>query len=406
MKTSSLLRKASLAIAALCVIAPLSAHRYVNPTGDQFPLMAWGIDMLKSQPDSFYYEIAASGCNLITRNFHTEESLIKVLDKAGAANLRVMPNFSFRKTPEQYAAMARRFKENPHFAGFYLYDEPKYTMFPQLKVYVDSVYSVDTSRNVLINLLPWVPEKSCLAPYEKYVEELVPITGAPLLSYDSYPLTTNDGETVVSDRFYYNLNLYHTVSEKQGVPFWAFGLVSQHFKFAMPNADNLRFETFSALAYGAQGISYYRYVPISYGTNNPTRIAPVDSVGGRTYVWYDLREVNAEIQRYAPVFLGCRVVNVGHVGNVPFGANRLTRLPEPFRKLRSGRDGILFSHVRNNGHDYFVIVNHNPERQQKVRFSLSAPLIRLMPDGTVMQQKSAYVELDPGGYAIFSRAER
>jgi hypothetical protein len=59
--------------------------------------------------------------------------------------------------------------------------------------------------------------------------------------------------------FYANLEVCSTKAREAGIPFWAFALTTAHLSYPVPTMGQLRYQVYSNLAYGAQGIEYYTY---------------------------------------------------------------------------------------------------------------------------------------------------
>ncbi len=370
---------------------------YINPVPGEFPIQTWGItDLCESSPQ-WFEDVAACGINLGILLYYDVDKVKDALRRAEGSGMKIM---TVATSPEA----VRELRDFPALGGYFLADEPKAGGFEGLRKVRDRVYANDTTHLAMINLYPWTPTSVNGAPtYEDYINEAVAKVGLPVISYDNYPITLKHGKRTVATDFYKNLELIAGTSKNTGIPFWAYGRTKGgDGPFPIPTEADLTFEVFSALAYGAQGISYFTYTAFNESEGQHL-VAPVDSKGRRTPIWDILRNINIQIQNLRTVFLGAEMISVRHTGTtLPEGTLRLNELPAPFASLSSGANGILFSHLRNGGKDYYVMVNHDIIRSQRVRFTTSRPIRRVMGSGSVRTFLGSGITLPPGGYAIFT----
>ena len=121
-----------------------------------------------------------------------------------------------------------------------------------------------------------------------------------------------------------------------------------------------------------------------------------------------VREMNAEIQARAYVFLGAKVQGVWHTGiDVPLGTKRFdAKFLPPFVKsfdIPNGGTAVV-SWLKNGDTDYLMVVNRDPNDDitLKATFAEGTEIVRR--DGTKVPA-AAYADsfwLDPGDAAIFS----
>lgn len=377
---------------------------YKNPTPGEMPIMVWGgwgINDHLPLTDEWASWLVDAGVNLVYGYMGDVRQKERIFDLADRHGLKVFLQDWYLAVPDTAAAVVSRWRGKKSLAGYMPLDEPTAPDFPKVRRIRDEIFSVDTTRLVLVNLLPMVPPKICKAPsYREYVGESVNQLDLGLLSYDNYPVMLRDGEISVRDTFYENLEIVSSEARRVGWPFWAFGLVIGHYDYAPPVESDLRFEVFNALAYGAQGIQYF-----CYGYRDPkgfnTTIVPIGKDGERTSIWYGMKNVNAEIQGLKEVFLDCEVIETGHLGEVPKGARQLDRMPGPVSSIKCGRQGVLVSRIRNKDRNYIVIVNHEPRQRQKVRLRFKGNMTRVYSSSKKLPAKSGTYRLDPGGYLVF-----
>ncbi|MDE6007145.1 MAG: hypothetical protein K2G67_06290 [Muribaculaceae bacterium] len=175
--------------------------------------------------------------------------------------------------------------------------------------------------------------------FQKYLDVYGTYYKPPYWSFDCYPVMRHNpllnlngfisnygglypGETLQCHEYFYrNLEMVSAKARECGRPFWSYLMSTEHILggtngyFPAPLENHLRFEAFSALAYGAQGLCHWRYLQGKDSTNPKDEIY-MDALrnldGSRTPGWYFAQRINAEIQKYAYVFLGSSVKGVFH----------------------------------------------------------------------------------------------
>ena len=173
--------------------------------------------------------------------------------------------------------------------------------------------------------------------------------------------------------FYRGLETFSFMSRYTNVPLWSYirsvrpsGLatVDSRITEAM-----IRFEAFSALANGAQGIVYWRYRPDSDKTEGL-----VTAAGAKTGLWNYAQTVNREIASYNFIFAGCRLVACRHTGKNKLPMTCWISGSEsfgPLMNIQSEDPGVLISHINNDGKNYLVIVNHSVTASQALTLNFS-----------------------------------
>ena len=205
------------------------------------------------------------------------------------------------------------------------------------------------------------------------------VSSQQLWSFDHYPfelrVDSNGNETKIvckTDLFYKYLTDFRNISRLTGVPFWAYILSCKIISYTckqinlyrpMPTVEQMRFAAFNSLAYGAQGILYYRYGHKKrecdlkkcengcVDDNIFPDIYPLDANGNKTEIWNSIKTVNAEIRQYQDVFLNCNVLDIFHVDQSSFNLNAT-----PVKTAYSS-ESFVISYIRNGNYDYLVFLN-------------------------------------------------
>ena len=313
----------------------------------------------------------------------------------------------------QRSEFIEAFKNEPKFAGWKFKDEPLFNDLSNLKNQNEALYKAYPQKLIYINLVG-VISQVFTGPYQnfaQYLDYIEEILHPEIWSYDFYPIITKQGKTICENElFYYALETFSAQAKKTSRPFWAY-CESMQYKtntYSRPAANEayLRFEAFSALAYGAQGIVYWTYGQRQPGQSEDYISALVNINGKKTSAWKAAKKVNAEIKKFNDVFFGCNVKELKHTGDIIYkGTKKLSGTFGPFKMIRSGNSGVVASLIENNGSVYIVIVSRDVFKKQKVS-------LELLPNQSVVDlnaaipvqyswRKDIVFNLDKGGYKIF-----
>lgn len=377
-----------------------ATHTYKNPTGDEFPILAWYSIMPPHISKARYEELAEAGINLSFSHFRSAdevEQALKASKNTGVKILITCPELSTHT-----AETVKRFRKYKTNAGYFLRDEPVCTSFPELRAFADRLRAADNHRILYLNLLPTYVDWNILGStdYADYVRRFIHEVGIGLVSFDHYPVV----EEGLRDDYYSNLEYISAESQRADQPFWAFALSTAHDPYPIATRASLRLQVFSNLAYGAQGIQYFTYATPGTEIWN-FHNAPIDEQYQRTEVYDLLAEINHEIQALRKVFLGARVLSVRHTGDhIPSHTTALTSLPTPIHTVKADGEGVLVSHLRKGENDYLMVVNRDLFRSQRITVETGYDVQRVMPDGT-QRPASVYsptLNVEPGNMLLFT----
>jgi hypothetical protein len=385
-----------------CVRELVSSQEKLEAAGE-IPIVAWwGIVPEESTPERFL-ELKEAGININFSPYPDIESVEKALDAAQKVGMKVIPVCpELKSEPEE---TVRRLMKHPALAGYHLVDEPGAGSFPELGEWVRKIQAVDANHGCYINLLPNHAPAWALgtATYAEHVEAFLRDVPVPFLSFDHYPVLETGGKHVIGSGWYDNLEIISAAARKADIPFWAFALATAHDPYPVPSIGELKVQMYSNLAYGAQTLQYFTYWNPDTLTWN-FHHAPIDLHGKRTVVYDRIRQVNAEIQHYAGVFLGAKVISVAHTGReIPAGTSRLSRLPEQVKKLDTGENGAVVSLLENGNRQFLVIVNREIQNPMQLAIAVSDGVKRVLKDGTLVPANaySQEYEVDAGDAIIF-----
>lgn len=355
-----------------------------------------------------YSELAATGLNISMSGFPNVSEALKALDYAKQVGVKLI--VSCPELASATAGTVRTLMEHEALAGYFLKDEPSANEYKKLGAWVQEIRAVDKDHVCYFNLFPTyapmehlgVEAPTMAMAYREYVRRSLEEVQAGLLSFDHYPIITSDGVSVRED-WYENLEIIASEAKRSAVPFWAFALTVAHGPYPKPSLAHLRLQVYSNLAYGAQGIQYFTYWTPTEDKSWDFNNAPIDGDGNRTAIYDIMSEMNRELQKIADVFLGSNVLAVGHLGALPVGTDRLSSLPDPFKKINTS-GSILVSILENEGVNYLVMVNKDLHKSADITLELAAQINRLNEEGIPMPVGKGVdaVDLAAGNAVIYS----
>ncbi len=203
--------------------------------------------------------------------------------------------------------------------------------------------------------------------YKHYIEDLEYNLSPSLWPYRYFPYPGSP--TTVSypfSYFYKGLETFAFMARYTNVPMWSYVKALTRTGGTPPTEAQMRLEAFSALAYGAQGIAYWRYRPES-----DSEKGLVTSTGEKTDQWRHAQKINQEITTFNNVFAGAQLVECRHTKTQPAGTCMLQGAFGPLLGISSGNDGVLLSHICNEGKNYLIIVNHSATSSQRLTLNFS-----------------------------------
>lgn len=382
--------------------------RYIHPTGERFPIHAWGYldydgrrgedapHFMRRQLNEMWdcgftiyggspywgvneaFLFDGKEINGIYVNLHDGNDL-KIIVPGGLGDAN------------EIAETVNRQKVSPRLAGWFIKDEPHRKDFPFMTWKTNEIRKHDTEHLCYGNLLHTMASMQAIDfnTYDEYVHTYVREVGLGMLSYDYYPVrqVVSTGDVSFRDDFFENLEIVSKLAKYYHTRFWAFAQ-SCTTNTAVdteicppPTEEYMRVELFSALAYGAQGVQYYTYTHVGYLGDE----SPINKAGEKTEIWYMVQRINRDIHALTPVFLGADCLGVWFTNPVtPRGCVRLTddALPAGIAKVTSDGPGVLVSQLQNAEKLYMMVVNSDIFATQKVTVNVTSAMKRVLMNGT------------------------
>jgi hypothetical protein len=319
---------------AIVGCAATAALAVSNVPYDFFPLSYW---VSPPTEDARYAELAECGFTLA---FAGDMDLAW---KYGMHSLVIANGLNAGGSSESNAAIdaaVGRYAGKPGFLGLILGDEPTSAEFPQLAHLNQRILARDPQAVPYINLNPiYAPLKWLGArTYEEYLEQFVTVVQPNVISFDHYALFT-DG---VRPDYYENLEIVRRVSLRHNIPFWyvllatplgpdrepAVGEPRLAGPYRDPTEGELRWQVYTSLAYGAQGLMYFTYFPPPPQPGIHFGDAIIRHDGTRDRKYWIVKQINAEVKALGQTLLQLTSTKVYHVGSsvqVPLGASGPSR---------------------------------------------------------------------------------
>ena len=334
-----------------------------------FPIIAWGTNQswLPGIGQRYYDEMAECGITVggfVVGGVEELDMVAKAGMVAYVQDRQLLWDLWAPDEAHDWAAHAERlvaaYAKHPATYGYWLHDEPDTKRFAGLNAIYQELRRRDPKHDLYINLFPDYasPEQLGAPDYEAYVERFLSELKPYWVGFDHYALF--EGDEPLRRSYWQNLAVVREASLRHGVPFQYCTLAVGHMPYRCPSEDDLFFEVFSGLLYGAKGIAYFCYFTPQLGNY---RNAAIDVWGNKTEMWYYMRRVNNAVRCLAPVLNQLESTAVYHI--TP--GERLPREDAPgAESLIVGLDGNPaadlavgeFRH-RETGETYVMVLNKN-----------------------------------------------
>lgn len=388
----------------------------------EMPIVAWGWTFKPSEATvSNYGLIQNSGCNHTIQWVKGKASVLKCLDAAAAAGIKLILH-----SPDVTAAgpgnVIPDIKNHPGLAAYYLVDEPPVTKMRKYGETARRIRKLDPAHPVYMNWFGIVDDKKRwygVETFDEYLETSIKEVPTGLYTFDVYPLyaprfqkrpfARSKGPLHLRKDWYASLEAVSMRSRRDKVPFWAFASIvpiRNHRKWdnPMPTRAHLRLQQYSNLAYGASGLQYYTFRPGAKTVENYCADgAPLSPEGKITPAYHILAEVNRELKARARVFLGCEPVRIRHAGTVPEGTVAFDAGKDmpPFLTGFVPDGELLISVMKDGPKGVLFVVNRDPNGVSAFTAKFAPGVKRVSVDGSLSPAPDGIYPMDIGDAEIF-----
>ena len=213
----------------------------------------------------------------------------------------------------EYEAAAATFEDHPAIWGIDIGDEPSALDFPYYGKVMERVEELFPNQFAFLNLYPNYAsvaqntEEQALsqlgtATYEEHIEQYCKYIPANYLSYDFYYKVAG------VEKDYANLKVVSDACHKNNLDMWVTVQVNSLDPEVWISENELRFQAFSALAFGASNLSWACYTA-GWWSNQV-----VDGDGNKTEQYDKLKTVNAEVHTLGERYMKYRNIETACVG--------------------------------------------------------------------------------------------
>jgi hypothetical protein len=325
-----------------------------------------------------------SGANLVAQ--------LDIAQKHGIKALVFNPllHFSSLDDPTKKAeldALIDLVKNHPAMDGYHITDEPSATTFPNWKRIVNYLKERDPDHLAYINLFPTYANQQQLGVnlvevptgplgypdnfagigannktvefYNEHLRQYIEQIKPEIISYDHYHFLNNG---VDGQQYFLNLALIRNAALKTNVPFLNIVQACTIEKsWRLVNAEEMRWLTFTTMAYGGRGLSWFLYWgPVSYGgMYQEGKRMPLADFGA---------EINKDIAVIGPELLKLESTDVYQTAPLPLGA---VAFPENSPAQITEGDFILGLFKEKDKVNAFMVVNRDYKNKATAEVTLN-----------------------------------
>ena len=256
-----------------------------------------------------------------------KEHFIKMLDFCHEQGIQLIIHDeraslrTYQENKENYRAIFQGalddFGSHPAVVGFMIGDEPfGDTIIPCAEI---CAIQREMAPNLMpyINFLPYY----CLnksnsftqfKTFEQWIDDFARDSKVPALSYDCY--VQMNPETKYIQEFYDNLYNFSQASKRNDKFLFNIALSVGHFRYRVPNEDELRWQFNASIVNGVNGMIWFTfYTPVR---SNNYRGGPIDEFGDETETYRALSRIHKKFHRdYADIVNNSRHIKTFSCGN-------------------------------------------------------------------------------------------
>ena len=263
-------------------------------------------------------------------------------------------------------SLASQYGSHPALLGYYLTDEPSADEFEALAYVQQKLLQYDPDTLPVLALYPNYATQGQLgvATYDEYVSSFVQTVRPKVLAFDHY---------LYDDSHYDNLATIRHYGIQENIPYWSIYLATPIRDILPdPTAGQLRWQMYTALAYGFKGLSSFTYTTPNAPEFTEAGSGLITAVSHEpTPKYYVVQDIYAEIENLAPVLNNLTSVGVHHT-NPP---TRATGLDNSLVTDISGGEMVYGSFVDDSSRSYLMFVNKSFENGHDFTIQLNPATI-------------------------------
>jgi len=273
-------------------------------------------------------------------------------------------------------AAAAGFEDHPAIWGIDIGDEPSALDFPHYGKIFDRVNTVFPKQFPYLNLYPnyasvaqnnstQTVNQLGTATYEAHIARYLECVPADYLCYDFYLYSIN------VPKAYENLRVVSDACAKTGRSMWIVLQVNSNKPEVWLSENMLRFQAYTAMAYGAENIIWACYAG-GWWHNHV-----LDADGNQTEQYEKLKKVNAEIRMLGEEYMKFRRVSTHHVTDAPLSTGAFTDV-----RAKEGSELVIGQMVsrHDDAQALFIAAADDPydraEKDVRIRFRADGRCVR------------------------------
>jgi hypothetical protein len=315
---------------------------------DRFAIGFWVDPPADEKMDARYAEIAEANFTMVIGGFGaaTPATVVRQLECCAKHDLKAVVS--------RAGLSADKLPTGPACWGYSIVDEPGAGAFAGIRTIVDEIRATRPGKLSYINLFPDYANAGQLGTptYDEHVQRFVKEVSPDVLSMDHYPMFRPDADG--REGYCRNLESMRRESLAAGIPFWNFFNCMPFGPHSDPTEDQIRWQIYTSIAYGAKGVLYFCYWT-PRGGEFPKGGAILTPDGKRTRHYEEAKRINAVIKKLGPTLMKLTNVGVHRVGHKEGSAAALAG--GPIRSLDGG-DYLVGSFRHADGRRAVLLSNY------------------------------------------------
>lgn len=378
---------------------------YTNPVGTEFPIIAHtpcprgrdatvgGVRLLKECGFNcvIYNPVNDTAEKTPSAQNNKLERLLNIFRDENIKVILSQPNlFSEQKyilngveeKMQSCSSLVEAIKGNKALGGWAFENFIPVTKFDRYNEFYQDIKEIDKDHLIFFYLDGgyWEGAKPECAGLCDYLDKIQSKFKPDVWSYQCFPFY-GESQSAMSTAYGDYFNAFEIYAQRARItqrPFWAFCQCMYFSNKLDPptirpktSISLLRFQIFTALAYGAQGIIYYTYALPPESTFDIFYSALINDNGEKEEAWSYVQQMNRELKALSEKFYGCQVWDVRIAGSL--WRSPCTSIEMPFGPLISISKDInaTFSLFGKDGGKYLFVVNRSLTDIQQIIMKFS-----------------------------------
>lgn len=347
---------------------------------EEFLISIYGPPPAKLRNDVQYQMLKDAHVDIIISDGGGTGGNLKTLDIAGKYGMKVyVSDGRISQGDDKIKEVVDDFKNHPALAGYYVIDEPDSAHLQAAVELMLKVKRLDPAKDAYINHLPdWALNNYEHGFLKRYIETAGK-ENINYLAYDNYPYKRGHR---LEKTYFNNLDIIRRTGLKYDLKtsscLQSFGMsFGTVIELRRPNADEIRMNVYSNLAYGIKNAVWYLY----YTRDNlpvpktvPTMLKSViDSVGVKTDMYEPFQKMNGEMKQLGKTLINLDAQEVYHTGDSLWLGTALP--PASFiAQVENKKAEVILSRFtdKSSGKQYLMVVNRSFKKPAQLSLKLAS----------------------------------